>query len=168
VVPAAVFPSVVTLRSVSVRELILAIKTLLACKSYGAESRIGGDMRNSVFGIVGGWEEAITPLEFTLELYDKAAGKTQGISGEAVEEIATRYTHLMGNPDRAKVLKPAEVDAVVKEAADTKLNGEFLRAVYEDAALYRNSQGKGKKASKSGNQAKKRRSKEDKGDDTAN
>ena len=60
-----------TLRSVTERELVLAIKMILACKSYGAESRIGGDVRNTIFGIVAGWEEVITPLEFTLELYDR-------------------------------------------------------------------------------------------------
>ncbi|MGD9157637.1 MAG: type I-D CRISPR-associated protein Cas7/Csc2, partial [Desulfobacteraceae bacterium] len=48
VVPATLFPSVITLKSVTKNELILAVKTLLSCKSYGAESRIGGDVRNTI------------------------------------------------------------------------------------------------------------------------
>lgn len=65
--PASLFPSIVTLKGVTREELVLVVKTLLACKSYGAESRIGGDCRNTFFGIVAGWEELITALELTLE-----------------------------------------------------------------------------------------------------
>lgn len=68
--PASLFPSIVALRSVTSHELILAVKTLLSSKSYGAETRIGGDCRNTIIGIVAGWDEIITPLELTLELYD--------------------------------------------------------------------------------------------------
>ncbi len=66
--PASLFPSIVTLKAVTREELVLAVKTLLACKSYGAESRTGGDCRNTLFGVAAGWEEIITPLELTLEL----------------------------------------------------------------------------------------------------
>lgn len=141
VVPATVFPSIVTLRSVTMTELILAIKTLLACKSYGAESRIGGDMRNSVFGIVGGWEEVITPLEFTLELYDQRAN----INGDAVQKIVEKYKPLSGNPEKVKILTPAEVDEVVKEVADTPLTKKFLEAAYADVTQYREAQAGTKK-----------------------
>lgn len=60
VAPATLFPSIVTLKSVTWIELVLAVKTLLACKSYGAESRIGGDVRNTIIGVIAGWEEVIT------------------------------------------------------------------------------------------------------------
>jgi CRISPR type I-D-associated protein Csc2 len=136
VVPATVFPSIVTLRSVTLTEVILTIKTLLACKSYGAESRIGGDMRNSIFGIVGGWEEVLTPLELTLELYDQRAN----ISGSTVHSIVGNYTALAGNPNRVLVFTPDEVDAIVREVADTPLTREFLDAAYADVAQYREAQ----------------------------
>ena len=85
VVPATLFPSVVTLKSVAREELILAVKTLLSCKSYGAESRIGGDVRNTVIGVVAGWEEAITSLELALELYDRQDSVTPGTIGELIK-----------------------------------------------------------------------------------
>lgn len=136
VVPATVFPSIVTLRSVTMTEFILTLKTLLACKSYGAESRIGGDMRNSIFGIICGWEEIITPLELTLELYDQR-GK---INGDTVKTIAEKYISLAGNPDKVKVFTPDEVDALVKEAAKTPLTKKFLEMAYSDVAQYRDAQ----------------------------
>jgi len=141
VVPATVFPSIVTMRSVTLAEAILTIKTLLACKSYGAESRIGGDMRNSIFGIVGGWEEVITPLELTLELYDQRAS----ISGDIVKTIVEKYKLLAGNPDKVSVFAPDDVDAIVKEAADTELGKSFLERAYEDVKQYRETQAGTKK-----------------------
>jgi len=141
VVPATVFPSIVTLRSVTMSEVILTIKTLLACKSYGAESRIGGDMRNSIFGIVGGWEEVITPLELTLALYDQ---RTK-ISGETINAIVEKYKPLSGNPDKVTIFTPAQVDALVKEATETKLTKKFLEDAYADVAQYREAQAGSKK-----------------------
>jgi CRISPR type I-D-associated protein Csc2 len=141
VVPATIFPSIVTLRSTTIKEVILTIKTLLACKSYGAESRIGGDMRNSILGIVGGWEEVLTPLEFTLELYDQRAN----INGETVKAIVEKYKPLSGNPDKVTVFTSAQVDSLVKEAADTKLAKKFLEEAYADVAQYREAQSGSKK-----------------------
>lgn len=138
VVPASVFPSIVTLRSVTERELVLAIKTILACKSYGAESRIGGDVRNTVFGIVAGWEEVLTPLEFTLELYDRK----DDISGATVRAIAEAYKPSAGNPARVQVFAPEQVAAIVKAVADTALDKEFLQASYNDIKEYRKEQTK--------------------------
>lgn len=136
VVPATVFPSIVTLRSVTLAEVILTIKTLLACKSYGAESRIGGDMRNSIFGIVGGWEEVITPLELTLELYDQRAN----INGDVVKTIVEKYKPLAGNPDRVDVFTPEQVDQIVEAASTMELTKEFLTAAYDDIRHYRQAQ----------------------------
>lgn len=136
VAPATVFPSIVTLRSVTLTELILTIKTLLACKSYGAGSRIGGDMRNSIFGIIGGWEEVITPLELTLELYDQR----NNINGDTVKAIFEKYKPLAGNPDKVTVFTPNEVDSIVKDAANAPLKKEFLERAYADVAQYRETQ----------------------------
>jgi CRISPR type I-D-associated protein Csc2 len=132
VVPATVFPSIITLRSVTLTEVILTIKTLLACKSYGAESRIGGDVRNSVFGIVGGWEEVITPLELTLELYDQR----DNLSGDTFKITAEKYKPLTGNPDRVTLFSPEQVDAIVKAAAETPLDKSLLTTAYDDVEAY--------------------------------
>ncbi|MBM4466971.1 MAG: type I-D CRISPR-associated protein Cas7/Csc2 [Chloroflexi bacterium] len=132
--PATLFPSVITLKSVTERELILAVKTLLACKSYGAESRIGGDARNSIWGIVAGWEEVITSLELTLELVDNLANPTP----ETVQQITKeKYKPMAGNPQHIIVLEVAEVEALVKACAETDLDKAFLEAAYQDIASYR-------------------------------
>lgn len=131
--PATVFPSIVTLKSVTKTELILAVKTLLTAKNYGAETRIGGDVRNTIAGIVGGWEEIITPLELTLELYDHR----NDLSDEKVYNILEKYKDYAGNPLQVKILTPAEVDAVVNEIANTELTKEFIQKAYEDVRQYR-------------------------------
>ena len=132
VVPATVFPSIVSLRSTTLTEVILTIKTLLASKSYGAESRIGGDVRNSVFGIIGGWEEIITPLELTLELYDQR----NNLGGDTFKTIVEKYKPLAGNPDRVTIFSPDEVDAIVESAANTPLDQSLLTTAYKDAKAY--------------------------------
>ena len=133
VIPATLFPSVITLKSVTKNELILAIKTLLSCKSYGAESRIGGDIRNSVVGVVVGWEEAITSLELALELFDKQ----DSISPESVEALVKeKYISMAGNPDKIQVLPPDKVEELVKECSATALDKGFLEASYKDIKDY--------------------------------
>jgi CRISPR-associated protein Csc2 len=138
VVPATVFPSIVSLRSATFTEVILTIKTLLASKSYGAESRIGGDVRNSVFGIVGGWEEIVTPLELTLELYDQR----DNLVGDTFKTIAEKYKPLAGNPDRVTIFSPDQVDAIVEAAANTPFDQSLLTTAYTDAVAYVESQQK--------------------------
>jgi CRISPR type I-D-associated protein Csc2 len=137
--PASVFPSIVTLKGVTHEELVLTVKTLLACKSYGAESRIGGDCRNTFLGVVAGWEELITPLEFTLELYDQR----EQLDADAMRSVLEqKYKALAGNPERIRVLPTAEVDAVVQECAQTPLDKTFLDKAYNDIAGYRKEQAK--------------------------
>jgi CRISPR type I-D-associated protein Csc2 len=135
--PASLFPSIVTLKAVTREELILAVKTLLACKSYGAESRTSGDCRNTFFGVAAGWEEIITPLELTLELYDQKDGLDPSALKTLLEK---KYRALAGNPDRVVVLAPAEVDILVKECAEPPLDRKFLDKAYNDIAEYRKAQ----------------------------
>lgn len=139
VIPASIFPSIVTLKGVTQEELVLTVKTLLACKSYGAESRIGGDCRNTFFGVVAGWEELITPLEFTLELYDQREQLDAGVMRSVLEQ---KYKALAGNPERIRVLPGSEVDAVIQECARTPLDKTFLDKAYNDIAEYRKEQAK--------------------------
>jgi CRISPR type I-D-associated protein Csc2 len=134
VAPATLFPSIITLKSVTKNELILTVKTLLSCKSYGAESRIGGDIRNSIIGIVVGWEEVITSLELALELFDKQGA----INPESLETlIKEKYIPMSGNPARIRVLSPGEVEALAKECVTTKLDKAFLESSYKDIEDYR-------------------------------
>jgi CRISPR type I-D-associated protein Csc2 len=135
--PASIFPSIVTLRSVTWPEVVLAIKTLLACKSYGAESRIGGDARNTIFGIVAGWEEVLTPLELTLELYNRCVENGAELDAATIHAVLTQYTELAGNPKKVRIFSAAEVTMVVQAAANTDLDKPFLQTVYGDVKAYR-------------------------------
>ena len=103
--PASLFPSIVTLKSVTKSELILIVKTLLACKSYGAESRTGGDCRNSIFAVAAGWEEIITPLELTLELYDKKDQLTAESLRGLLEDNTSRWRE---TPKKSRCSIPRE------------------------------------------------------------
>lgn len=135
--PATLFPSVVTLKSVTERELVLALKTLLACKSYGAETRIGGDIRNHVVGIVAGWEEVITALELSLELADRP----EEPSPEAISKLVTeRYVVMAGNPNQIKVLSPTDTAELVKYCQQQMLGKDFLERSYKDVAAFRAAQ----------------------------
>lgn len=135
--PATLFPSIVTLKAVTREELILTVKTLLACKSYGAESRIGGDCRNTIFGVVAAWEELITPLELTMELYDQK----DKLDADALKTLLeSKYKLMAGNPDRVSVLAASEIDTLVKESADIPLDRGFLDKTYNDVTDYRKAQ----------------------------
>lgn len=135
--PGTLFASIVTLRSVTRAELVLAVKTLLSCKSYGAESRIGGDCRNTIVGVTAGWEEIITPLELTLELYDIRDEVTAG----AIETLLNEnYRPLAGYPERVHILPASQIESFVRECAETRIDSHFLEKVYNDIRDYRASQ----------------------------
>ncbi len=148
VIPASVFPSIITLRSVTWHEFVLALKTVLSCKSYGAETRIGGDVRNRILGISAGWEEVITPLELTLELYARCIegveGKTEILDGYMVERVLETYRGYAGNPSKVRVFNQEEVTMLSSEVAKSELNEEFLGTAYGDMRKYREIQKKAK------------------------
>jgi len=133
VAPATLFPSIITLKSVTKNELILTVKTVLSCKSYGAESRIGGDVRNTIIGIVAGWEEVITSLELCLELYDN----NDNINTATINQIINKYKPLAANSDQIVVLSPEEVESLVKECSNAKMDKNFLEVSYRDIKNYR-------------------------------
>ena len=118
----------------------------MSCKSYGAETRIGGDVRNHIVGIVAGWEEVITSLEFTLELYDKIIdGKVDNetIKGK-VASILESYKEMAGNKNKIIIIKD-EIDKIIKDIQETDLNKGFLNKVYTDAQNFYKSQNAKKK-----------------------
>ncbi len=136
--PATLFPSIVSLQSVTWKEFLLALKAILGARRYGAETRIGGDMRNTVVGIVAGWEEIITPLELTLELYDRQG---DGITPKAVTELLESYREIAAHKSKVQVLSAEETEVVVAAVGQFELDKEFLEATYQEAEAYRNDQG---------------------------
>jgi CRISPR-associated protein Csc2 len=135
--PATLFPSIVSLQSVTWKEFLLALKAILGAHRYGAESRIGGDMRNTVFGIVAGWEEIITPLELTLELYDH---QVNGITPDAVTKLLETYKGGAAHRGKVKTLSVAEVEVLVDAVGAFELGKEFIASTYGDAEAYRQAQ----------------------------
>lgn len=135
--PATLFPSIVSLQSVTWQEFMLSLKAILGAHRYGAESRIGGDMRNTVFGIVAGWEEIITPLEFTLELYDR---QSKGITPKTVATLLQDYAQGAAHQARVKVLSADDVESLVAEVRTFELGQAFLSSVYDAAEAYRKGQ----------------------------
>jgi CRISPR type I-D-associated protein Csc2 len=152
--PGTVFGSIVTLRSATPHELMLVIKTLLAAKSYGAEGRVAGDLRNHIVGIVGGWEEVLTPLEFTLEC-ERQLDKTvkEAERSKVIEEAITTYWKLCAQPSRVALIGASDQNGNGKLRIQNGLSGlvdavreftigrEFLGRAYRDVADLRTAQG---------------------------
>lgn len=133
--PGNFFPSIVTLTGATWLELVLVLKTLLSAHKYGAESRVGGDVRNHVVGLIGGWEEVLTPLEFTLEM--QAA---QEKNRAQAQEIATKYAALAGNPEKVRVLNDEELDELLAEVRQMPLDKAFLDTAYSHIRAMRKDQ----------------------------
>ena len=87
VTPGALFPSIVTLRSVTPLELKLALQSILLSTRYGAETRILGGIKNDLVAIIASSHEVISPLELTLELSEDPGN----ISGSRIHSIITQY-----------------------------------------------------------------------------
>lgn len=143
VVPLTLFPSIVTLRSVTATEVALALKAILATTSYGAESRIGGDMRNLLAGVVVGWEEIVTPLEMALELSSGDA------TVAAVAEALTRYKERAALKSRVAVLTEGQLDELATAVQDVELDLPFLNSAYADVDHLR-AQQKGERSATAG------------------
>jgi CRISPR type I-D-associated protein Csc2 len=131
VAPANIFPSIVTLNTVTWKEFLLALKTVLATRSYGGETRTRGDVSNIILGIAAGWEEIVSPLELTLELYD-GFDTNKSIDEKQIAEILGIYQKKAAFVKRTKVLSPEEVFKILAMVQEYDLTKEFLDEAYED------------------------------------
>jgi CRISPR type I-D-associated protein Csc2 len=125
--PLANFPSVVTLNSVTWQELVLYLKALLASKSYGAETRVKGEVRNTILGIVAGYEEVITSLEYSLEL---AANFDQDLQG-LTEKVLQKYKDLSASRSDVVVLSADETKQLVGDVQDLSIDSAFADSMYK-------------------------------------
>ena len=126
--PVVNFPSIITLSSVTEEELIWYLKTLLATKSYGAETRIKGDVVNEVIGIIAGYEEIITSLELNLEI------SSRGING--LMASLERYKELAAFPNKVLILGPEKTSKLVDAVRRFEPDQEFMKALREKAAEF--------------------------------
>lgn len=136
--PVTNFPSIVTLRAPTLRELILYVKTLEVTADYGAETRVRGRVRNHVVGIAAGMQELITPLELTLELADRRKDfeSTPENLTKMVYDILLRYRKAASFGTTAKVLTPDELRDVLCEIQSTVVDKEFIKAVLLDSLRF--------------------------------
>jgi len=141
--PATIFPSIVTLRCVTWKELIMVLKMLLSTTNYGAENRIGGEARNHVIGIVAGWEEIITPLELALELYteytrdDNTKSVVFTANGIDLSPILEKYRKEAVFGDRIQILTNKNLGELINSVKAFKLSKEFLESLDQDAKNFK-------------------------------
>jgi CRISPR type I-D-associated protein Csc2 len=133
--PGALFASIVTLRAATELELILTVKTLLSCTRYGAETRIGGFVRNHILGLVAAQEEIISPLELTLELAGDAL-PTKATVAEKLKE----YRQRCATPSSARVLEPAQLDSLLSAIQAIEMGKANLETAYGAVVEFRKAQ----------------------------
>ena len=131
--PGALFGSIVTLRAATEMELVLTLKVLLSCTRYGAETRIGGIVRNHVVGLVAAHEEIVSPLELTLKLCES----TSTPSAVGVESILEHYKSRCGTPAKAHVLTPADLTRLLDAVQAVEMTSANLDAAYDAASAFR-------------------------------
>lgn len=135
IVPLANFLSIVTLNSVTKKEFIMYLKAILSLKSYGAETRVKGDMVNNVLGIVGGLEEIITPLDLLLEV----STNTDDFFVNPVEktyEILSSLADYAVFREYMVLLEPKEIEKLVKYVTEYDTSKEFVTGLYREAESF--------------------------------
>lgn len=128
--PLANFPSIISLNSPTWKELVLVIKNLLRCKSYGAEGRTKGDTINCITGLVFANEEIMTSLEYVLELGVKDVNKD---ILDSTYEIATKYGQMAASIEDLRILTPQELELFVDSVQKTPLTKEFITETFRDS-----------------------------------
>jgi len=141
--PLTIFPSIITLKAVSWKEFIMVLKTLLSAHSYGAETRVKGDVRNEIISIIGGYEEIITSLELTLELREllnEEIKKEKVISEEEIikniSTILESYKKISSSPSNVKILSNEGVKTVLDAVRTLELNKDFVDSVQKDVETF--------------------------------
>ncbi len=130
--PLATFPCVVSLNSVTWQELVLYLKALMASKSYGAETRVKGDVRNTILGIIAGHEEVITSLEYSLEL----ATRFEEDLHDVTEEILKKYKQISASRSDVVVLSVEEVKQLVSDVQDLSISKELTDTMWKQVEAF--------------------------------
>lgn len=152
--PGTLFASIVTLRSATPHELMLVLKVLLSARSYGAESRTAGDLRNHIVGIIGGWEEVLTPLEFTLECERQLEKVVKDKERpQVVDAAVTTYWNLCAQPSQVLLLNASQqgengklriqngLATLLGAVRKYRIGEEFLERAHRDVVDLRAAQG---------------------------
>lgn len=130
--PLGRFPSAIALKSCTWKEFVLVVKTVLSAREYGAESRVKGTVRNELTGLVGGLEELITSLEYTLELGSSLEGTPNGNLTEITAEVLKKYQENASFKQELVILEPTQLEKIINEIREFKLTEEFLENLSKD------------------------------------
>ncbi|MGQ9720267.1 MAG: type I-D CRISPR-associated protein Cas7/Csc2 [Candidatus Jordarchaeum sp.] len=131
--PVVHFPSVVTLISPTWEEFVMVVKTLIATKSYGAETRIKGDMVNHIVGIIGGYEEAITSLDLLLELSDR---ELKGDIYKSMEEILSKYGKFAAFEDKLTIITNDKLENLISSIQKFVIDKKLIQRMYDQASSF--------------------------------
>jgi hypothetical protein len=111
-------------------------------------------MRNHVVGIVGGWEEVLTPLEFTLECerrLDRIVKEAE--RRVAIDEAVSAYWELCANKSKVLLINATDrnetgklrvhggLGNLLKAVQDFEIDQSFLERAYQDVGKLRAAQG---------------------------
>ena len=135
--PLANFPAVVTLNSVTKHEFIMYLKTVLSCKSYGAESRLKGDVVNHIVGIVSGLEEIVTSLDILL---GASVNSEEYLANplEKTYDILKSFSKYSMFKDQLKILTPQELSELIDTISNLETNKKFASELYTEAESFYN------------------------------
>lgn len=128
--PLANFPCIITINSPTWEELVLVIKNLLRCKSYGAEGRTKGDTVNYITGLVCANEEILTSLEYVLELSESTEEKD---ILQRTHGIAQKYGKMAAFQDALKILSPNELEDFVDYVQALPITKELIEKAFRDS-----------------------------------
>lgn len=131
--PVVHFPSVVTMISPTWEEFVMVMKTLIAAKSYGAETRIKGDMVNHIVGIIGGYEEVITSLDLLLELADT---ELKGDIHKLLEKILPKYGEYAAFGDKLTIILGKQLEDLVSNIQRFEVDKSIVQKMYEQASNF--------------------------------
>ncbi len=84
--------------------------------------------------MVAGWEEVITPLEYTLSLAADGGTPTRELTYQILEET---YKGLASMKQQVRVLTVAELQRLTDDVRNFEPSREFVEAAYQDAAGFR-------------------------------
>jgi CRISPR type I-D-associated protein Csc2 len=131
--PLANFPSIISLNSPTWEELVMVIKNVLRCKSYGAEGRTKGDTVNHITGLVFANEEILTPLEYVLELSEPNSGSD---IINTTNKIAQKYGDMCTFPEALKVFSPKDLETFVDHMQSLELDKNFVNKMFNDSIKF--------------------------------
>lgn len=139
--PLTLFPSIITLKSGTKEELIMILKTILGAKSYGAETRIKGDVRNEILGLIGGYEELITSLELKMEL-SSVIREAQDLSklefGESINEILIKYKEKAANSKNIEIIAGDKLQNLLNTVQKRSLDENLIETLLSQALNFIN------------------------------